>query len=176
MNGNDWIIVILVALAPCVLLFFAFRFSIKAFIKQSRWEKQESIRLKCSKKIIMVRLQAYERMILFLERITPDSLLIRISGNNMTARQFQETLLEAVRAEYEHNFTQQLYVTEQSWALIRAARESIIRLVNTAMDELPSSAAGKDLSRKILEMWLDVDESPVHTAVHELKQEVRSLF
>ncbi|MDP4205089.1 MAG: hypothetical protein Q8859_03745 [Bacteroidota bacterium] len=176
MYFNEWIVIFLIALIPSGLLFWAFSSMIKAFMKREHQIRIQEQRALNAKEMNAVRLQAYERLVLFLERMAPDSLLIRVGGNNITARQLQESLVETIRAEYEHNFTQQLYVSEKTWMLIRAARESMLRLINTAMDEIPPQSTGKELSRKVLELYLDVEESPLQVAIEALKKDVRTLF
>ncbi len=77
-----------------------------------------------------LRLQAYERLILYLERISPDSLVMRMSRSNLSVAQFQNELVTSVRTEFEHNLAQQTYISSQSWEKVKSARNSIIKLIS----------------------------------------------
>jgi hypothetical protein len=87
------------------------------------------IRSKSSKTVTPIRLQAYERVALFLERINPNSLVMRMHKPGMSARQLQSDLLQIVRAEFEHNMAQQIYMSPAAWKAIRAAKEETIKIL-----------------------------------------------
>ena len=84
-----------------------------------------------------IRFTAYERMVIFLERITPDCMMVRLQDNALTAKQFHASLLVDIRAEYEHNVSQQLYMSDEAWAVVKNAKESIVQLVNACAAQLP---------------------------------------
>jgi selenocysteine lyase/cysteine desulfurase len=123
-----------------------------------------------------LRFQAYERMILLLERITPSQLIMRniLGGDN--ARQVQQKMVENIRQEFDHNLSQQLYISSNAWELIKNARESIISLVNSSTDELTPEASATDLAQLILHKEMEGEVSTVYKAMEFLKIEVREIF
>ena len=123
-----------------------------------------------------LRFQAYERMMLLLERITPSQLIMRnIQGGDM-ARQAQQKMVENIRQEFDHNLSQQLYISSNAWELIKNARESIISLVNASTDELIPEASATDLAQLILHKEIEGEVSTVYKAMEFLKIEVRQIF
>ena len=73
-------------------------------------------------------MRAYERIVLFLERTQPNSILMRQNLTKMNCLQLQTTLLKQIREEFEHNVAQQLYVSREAWALVCNAKESLVKL------------------------------------------------
>ena len=126
--------------------------------------------------VLPVRLQAYERIILLLERISPDSLVMRVSRPEYTARQLQAELLGSIKSEYEHNMTQQTYVSNEAWDKVKMARNQVMNLINDAASEVKPDATGPTLGKLILERLTELKTPPTQVAINHLKQEVRTLF
>lgn len=123
-----------------------------------------------------VRMQAYERLILLLERLRPSSLLIRNSGVGMTASQLQAQLLQNIRDEFEHNLSQQLYVSGAAWEKVRSAREETIKLINSIAAKLTTDATATDLAQQILIAEIDLSYNAVNLALDALKAEAADNF
>ena len=119
-----------------------------------------------------VKLQAYERLTIFLERISPESMLLRHSPHEMTVVEYHQVLLSAIRQEYEHNLSQQIYVSTILWETIRGAKEKLVTLINRSAEELDQNSPGYELSKKIFNEYLDEDPAPVALALADLKKEV----
>ena len=124
-----------------------------------------------------IRFTAYERMVIFLERITPDCMMVRLQDNALTAKQFHASLLVDIRAEYEHNVSQQLYMSDEAWTVVKNAKESIVQLVNACAAQLPPDAPSMDLAKLILATYGEASQaSPTETAIEVLKQEIKNYF
>jgi hypothetical protein len=167
---------ILKYILPSVVVFFTTYFVIKLFFENEYKKKQSEFRQMSGNVTIPIRLQAYERLVLFLERISPGSLLIRVYNNNFSASQFQMTLIRSIREEFEHNLSQQVYVSSQAWELVKNAKEEMLKLINITMGELNDNASSSDLSKKIFEKSILTDKFPVAIATEHLKNEIRQLF
>jgi len=126
--------------------------------------------------ILPLRLQAYERFVLFLERIHPSNLVLRINSPDITALQLQSLLVRTIREEFEYNLSQQLYISGNSWELIKNAKEDTIALVNQATSALPETAVSADLVKCIFEVVISRGKLPVETALEEIKKELQRLF
>lgn len=122
---------------------------------------------------LTLKLQACERLILFLERITPNHLILRVMTPDMTALQLQGALTRTVREEFEYNLSQQLYLSTKTWDMVRNAKEETIRLINTAASEMKEGSTARDLAGTILQIDLKQERSPVTQAIEAIKREVR---
>ncbi len=126
--------------------------------------------------ILPVRLQAYERIILLLERISPESMIMRISHSNYSARQLHKELLSNVSSEYEHNLAQQTYVSNEAWDMVKTSKNQVINFINGTASELKPDASGPTLGKLILERLTELKNPPSQVAIDYLKQEVKELF
>lgn len=122
-----------------------------------------------------LRVQAYERMILFLERIAPDSLVLRLHQPDMNARQLHGELIRAIRSEYEHNLSQQIYLSIGAWQMIQTAKEETAKLVNLTVDSIPS-ATGLQLGQTIIDNASKLKQLPTEVAIEYLKKEFAESF
>ena len=123
-----------------------------------------------------LKLQAYERIVMFLERISPHSLLPRTQQTGMNANTLQTLLLSNIRSEYEHNLSQQIYISKEAWIITKNAKENIIKIINSAKDKTPQDAPAFELSKAILEHMMSLQNSPTDVAIDFIKKEVDSLF
>ena len=122
------------------------------------------------------RVDAYQRAILLMERIHPNSLVMRHNNPGLPAAALQVQLLEAIRNEYEHNIAQQMFISESTWELVRKSKDETVKIVHMAGQQLDATATGIDLSGKIFELVGEIGELPSEIAVRALKEEVQALF
>jgi hypothetical protein len=94
----------------------------------------------------------------------------------MTAYHLQVMLVQNIREEFEHNVAQQIYVSASGWAMIKSAKEEIIRLINTSAAEINAGENAGELAKLLLERWAQLDQNPVQLAIDQLKAEVRQVF
>lgn len=121
-----------------------------------------------------LRLQAYERLVLFLERTNPAKLLIRIAPHSQDKHAYEEYLVAQIEQEYEHNLTQQIYISAESWDIITTAKNATIQLIRKSnMSEKVDSA---DKLREVMLTDLFDKQSPSSVAVAYLKNEVSQLW
>lgn len=127
--------------------------------------------------ITPVRLTAYERLVLFVERISPDSLMVRVQDSSLTSAQFHSFLLATIRAEYEHNLSQQVYVSPEAWTFVKNAKESMIQLINTSASNVPPQVPSFELAKVILDTYQNTsNETPTMFAINFLKLEIKQYF
>ncbi|TKG96575.1 hypothetical protein EYV94_04820 [Puteibacter caeruleilacunae] len=161
---------------PLIILFIAFWLMMKRMAKREDDLATLELRKQNRKEIVSLQLQAYERLVLFLERISPESLIIRLQPDNKSLREYQMQLIESIRTEYEHNLAQQLYVSEKNWEAVRMAKESMVKLINSEAEELGKAAKGIDLARNVIESYHDLESTPIHEAIRQLKKDLRRNF
>ncbi|MDP4210661.1 MAG: hypothetical protein Q8928_17775 [Bacteroidota bacterium] len=161
---------------PSLVVFLTVFYIIRSFFEDQEKKRLQKSALKNRKLITPLRLQAYERIILFLERISIESLIIRTSQPGMTARMLQSEILSSVRAEFDHNLSQQLYLSNEAWEMVKNARANTMKITNLAADKIPADAPYSQLSTKLLEMIMEMEKTPTGVAIEFLKNEVRKLF
>ena len=161
---------VLVALVVFLTSFYA----IKKFLEND--QRKQILELKHNAKNAMnpLRIQAYERIALFLERVEPNQLILRLNSLDLTAEQFKVLLLTTIRAEWDHNLSQQIYVTSGLWDHIVQAKEETVKLINLSAGKLSEGASGLELATNILEQV--ADKTPNKKAMTALKEEVAFLF
>lgn len=124
--------------------------------------------------VLPLRLQAYERMALFLERIEPNQLVMRIHSTGLNVAQEQNLLLTAIRSEFEHNLSQQIYISNEVWKAIADAKDDIIDIINAVAAQYEPSADSLEFAQALLAA---AAEKPVVTqAILILKTDVQRLF
>ena len=123
-----------------------------------------------------LQMQAFERLVLFLERLQPDNLMMRIQKPRMSARALHTAMLKAIRQEYEHNMTQQLYVSPASWKLVLMARDEVSKLVNLAATQVAEDATSLDLGKSMMDIVMRMDKMPTDVAILGLKSEFQKKF
>ncbi len=126
--------------------------------------------------ILPLKLQAYERLILFLERINPANLVVREIEPGLNASQFHKKLLNTIREEYEHNITQQIYVSDSVWNLVRRAKEEVMTLINESMKKVTPDEPAVKLGEMILSGIFEEDKDPVAQAIAAIKKEMQITF
>lgn len=142
-----------------------------------REEKKERLELLIgnSKTVLPVKLAAYERLVLFLERIEPQSIVIRTNENGMSAIELQRNLLATIRAEFEHNYSQQLYVSDNAWKAVTDTKEVMMQLINQTAQTVPVDAKALELGKKIIDNYATLQPSPINMAISVLKTELATI-
>lgn len=124
-----------------------------------------------------LQLQAYERLVLLAERISLPSLISRLNVSGAGIKDLQILLLESIKQEYEHNATQQIYVSPVAWSAVKNLKDQNMLIVNQVAASLPPDATGTDLSRRLLEFSLTQKKGELHTVVLEaLNYEAKKLM
>ncbi len=161
---------------PALFVFLA------TYLVMSKMVKNEQLRLKAEnvlnnqKFITPIRLQAYERMVLLMERISPQSLIMRTQRQNITNQELQSALLKTIRSEFEHNMAHQLYISDKAWEMVRMAKEDCIKFINQTALQTKPDGNSLQLCKLILENTMDRELDPTTKAIGYLKEEIRTLF
>lgn len=126
--------------------------------------------------LFKLRLQAYERLIIFTERINPSNLLVRLHQQGIGVKELQAIILNEIKSEYQHNITQQLYVDSVSWNVVRKLKDDSIAMINNVVQGLPETATGVDISKKVLQHMSTIAENPYDLTIDHLKKDIHKLF
>jgi hypothetical protein len=161
---------------PGVMVLIATYYILSNLMKNEEKNRRYALRRESAKNLNPIRLTAYERLALFLERIEPNSLVIRVQQSYMNVRDLQVALLTTIREEFDHNVTQQIYVSNDVWSVTKNAKESIVQLVNSCADNIPDELPSIELAKMILERYGNIEQTPIDVALAILKNEVKSFY
>jgi hypothetical protein len=114
-----------------------------------------------------LQLQAYERLILLTDRIALPNLISRVNTPGLSARDMQGLLIHSIRQEFEHNITQQIYVSNEAWGVVRDYKEQNVLIVNQIASFLPEDASGADLLRALLDLLMQNPKASLQNVVSE---------
>lgn len=150
------------------------------FLRKETSKEIRSVQLEMKKQrqefFLPSRLEAYQRAILLMERIHPNSLVMRLHNPGLPAKALQADFLKAIREEYDHNVAQQMFVSPQAWQMVKNSKEETVKIINLAGSQMLPTSTGMDLSGKIFEIVAEVGEMPTEITVEYLKKEFQELF
>ena len=177
MNSIAYLLDIVKIAFAGLIVFFAGWFFVKEYLNQRFNFRMIELKKESLKHTLPLQLQAYERTILFLERINPSNMLIRLHVPEMNAREMQNIIISDIRAEYQHNISQQLYVSATTWHVVKKIKDDTINIVNSAAHALPEHATAGELSKSILIHLTGLEtENPYEVALNIVKKDVQVLF
>lgn len=126
--------------------------------------------------IFPMQVDAYQRVVLFLERISPNNMVMRLNNPILPAKAFQQMLLDNIRNEYEHNLAQQIFISQEGWNLARNSKDETIKIINMAGTKMGPTSMCLDLSRTIFEITAQLHNQPTERAIIYLKTEFNALL
>ena len=165
---------ILLAVLPSLIVGIVAYYFFKMHTENEEGRRRYLIHKEAQKNAMPLRLQAYERLVLFLERINPAKLLIRISPQSSNKHDYEEYLISQIEQEYEHNLTQQIYISAESWDIITTAKNATIQLIRKSNMSDKVDTANK--LREVMLTDLFDKQSPSSIAVAYLKNEVAGMW
>jgi len=145
--------------------------------QQAKSLKPERVKTEEPVKTLPLQLQAYERLILLVDRIALPHVISRNNQQGIGLQDMQFLLVNAIKQEYEHNVTQQIYVTTEAWEAVRNLKEQNIHIINQVASYLPPDGSGTDLNKHLLEMIVNNPKVSLHNVVSEvLSYEAKKLM
>ena len=175
-NFIGYLLEILKYVLPALIIFLIVYFLLKSFFDNENKKRELEIRIEQQKTITPLKLQSYERLTILMERMTPNNLIFRISQPGISASQLKIDLIQDINNEYNHNVSQQIYVSHQAWQIVRIVKEEMINIINTAYSGLGPNAVGIDLSRAIFETLIKMETVPTNKALDFLRKEFQLIF
>ena len=173
----EGIIEIFKIILPASAVFVAAFLIVQRFLENDQKRREHELKRNTQATITPLKIQAYERIVIFLERIHPNSLVVRVNKHGMNAHQLHMELVKTIKSEYEHNLSQQIYVSYNSWELVKTAKEEIIKLVNISSTKVPNENVSNDLALMILNITANLEKKlPNEVALEYVKKEVNQIF
>ena len=162
LSTNEMIISVVFAVSLAGILAYVFWIQ----RKQAK-QGQTSAKPETSQASNPLKLQAYERLILLADRIALPNLISRCNQPGLSVREMQNLLVQTIRQEFDHNITQQIYVSPEAWDAIRNLKEQNLLIINQVSSYLPDSATGQDLNKSLLEMVMQNPKASLHHVVSD---------
>ncbi len=159
---------------PALIAFFTAYFILREFLTKQHQMKLVELRQGQQKKTLPLRFQAYERLSLFCERISIPNLVLRLRTENSNAAALHIALLMAIQQEFEHNISQQVYVSDQLWQIIKMARENNMSLINMVAERVDPKAPSSELATALMKE--DEGKSSTDKALFAIKKEAGMLM
>lgn len=176
MNAIDTIIEIVKIILPAIVVFFTAYYLLKQQSEENLTKAKLEINRNNQNLITPIKLQAYERLVLLLERISPQQLILEHNEPDLNAFKMKHLMINHIQQEFNYNLSQQVYISQQSWQIIKVVKEQVIQLINASYEELPSEATSNDLHKKIIEKLIASGEQPTEKALMFIKAEAALNF
>jgi hypothetical protein len=171
---QDLVFSLFQTLLPAFLVAVIAYYFLSSFMKNEEKRRRFITVRESQAKTLPMRMAAYERLVLFLERIKPTNLVVRTKPGSMSKAEYEQSLISAIEQEFEHNIAQQVYVSEECWNIIRAAKNTTIQ--NIRQVSMSAKVTTADALRQALLNDLMDRRAPSATAISFLKIEVKDLF
>ncbi|OEK03609.1 hypothetical protein BFP97_19730 [Roseivirga sp. 4D4] len=172
----DYVTEFLKLLVPAALVMYAMYLVMRNFLQKQFDNRLLDIKIKNNETVLPIRLQAYERVALLLERISPNNMLLRLSDPSISAYDFQQLLLKEIREEFNHNLSQQVYISDGVWTRVRATVNDIVTAVQESSQKMDEKKNAIDLAEAIFDYMIKLDRDPVGETLSVVKEEIRQLF
>lgn len=167
---------ILQYLLPAILVLATAYLLIDKLLKNEEARHAFELKKQNHPNIVNLKLRAYERLMLLLERITPGNMLLSKIQSGMSALELQSVLLNDIRKEFEHNYSQQIYVSAELWEMIMDAQENTRQLINLCSAQCAPDDTASKLATMIIQVYDSKNETAIDAAKEGLKNEVSAIL
>ncbi|MCC5920496.1 MAG: hypothetical protein LAT68_09620 [Cyclobacteriaceae bacterium] len=167
---------ILKIILPALAVLYGMYLLVKSYIEKDLNQALLKLKTERQSTVLPAKLQAYERIVLLLERISINQLILRLNDSALSKEQLHASLVHEIREEFGHNLSQQVYLSNEAWELVKKAVEDLITLINRAAEETPAEERSIVLAKKIFELAMSQERDSVTEALLYLKEEFRENF
>lgn len=161
---------------PALIVFATVYYILKKFFNAQLLNQQMQINKDHHQHSQKIKLQAYERLTLFCERIDISNLLMRLRMSSMTNQDLYQSLMISIQKEYEHNIVQQIYVSESLWSIILMAKSNILNIIDSANATVSPAGNASELSDAIYSSLKELQKNPIRTALNAINKEAKTLI
>ncbi len=172
MTGED-ILQLFAYLLPAVVTGVVAFYFFRLHTRNEEGRRRFLLHQDTQKDTLPIRLQAYERMALFLERISMPNLVVRVAPKSADKTDYENLLIRNIENEFEHNLSQQIYMTDECWNVIKAAKNATIQAIRKS--SMSESDSADKLREDLLNDTMD-KASPSATALAFVKKEIGALW
>ncbi|MCB0608474.1 MAG: hypothetical protein H6562_19860 [Lewinellaceae bacterium] len=161
---------------PALIVFLTVYYLLKQYTETQLRLKNAEVAESRQGKTLPLRLQAYERLSLLCERISIPNLVLRTPKDGLTASEFKVALMIAIQQEFEHNITQQVYVSEQLWEILKISRDDAVNFIGLVAEKVPAKSPARELAEALLQYHSSRETSGIDKALLAIKKEAGVLL
>ena len=161
---------------PALIVFFTVYYLMKTYLDKQYQLHLLEYKQKQQSTTIPLRLQAYERLSLFCERIAIPSLLLRLRQEDQNAAMLRVAMLMTIQQEFEYNITQQVYVSDQLWQIIKISRDDVVNVINGLAEKVDPKAPSKELASILFKFMETQPGTSLDKALIAIKKEASILM
>lgn len=161
---------------PALVVFWTIKTIMTEYLERQYRIRQLELNKEQRQITLPLRLQAYERLSLFCERITIPNLILRIRTKEMTNAELRMAIVLTVQQEYEHNVAQQIYVSDELWRIIQFSRDEAIRVVTGIAETVQPNENSKGLADALFKYIDESDANIVSITQSAIRKEIQLLF
>ena len=172
----EFILDLLKIILPAAIVGYTAYYLIREMLMRQIQLEQHKLKQKQQSTTLPLKLQAYERLSMLCERISLPGLVMRIQTENMNAATLKLGLLMAIQQEFEHNVTQQIYVSDQLWSIIKVTQNDLITFIDLVSDKVDKKAPAHQLAGTLLSYLEQRESDPITTAQSAIRKEASILF
>jgi len=161
---------------PALIVFATSYFLLKQYLTNQYDLRALEVKSKYSKDAIPLKLQAYERLLLFCERISIPNLLLRLKTRDMSVTELKNAMVISVQKEFEHNMAQQLYTSQKLWDILSLAKNDIISMVTNEANKHNGNENAEALAKGLMTQLSTMNKSPLNIAIQGIKEEAKIIL
>ncbi len=161
---------------PALIVFMTVYYLMKQFLANEYQVRMLDFKQNQQRTTVPLRLQAYERLSLFCERISIPSLVLRMRNDGMSASELRLAMMLAVQKEFEHNITQQVYVSDNLWQIVKIARDDVVNVINLVYSNTDPEADARTFGQALFEFIEERNALPLDKALSAIKKEAGLLM
>jgi hypothetical protein len=162
---------------PALIVLITSYLIVHKFLVTQTQRKQLALLRDTQDTTVRLRLQAYERLVIFIERIQPRQLVPRVYMSGMTVRDLQQAMVYNIQTEFEHNLSQQIYVSPHVWDTVKNVKEQELNMVHQMAQQMNPEAPGKDLNMRIMDYVMSQEEEmPTTVALQIINDEAKRML
>jgi len=161
---------------PAVLVMILAVYMLNKVLNHDHMRRVFEYKKSVAKEMVPLRAQAYERLALFLERMQPTNLLVRVQLPNMKSMSLHASLIQTIRSEYDHNMSQQVYISDEAWDLINQAKDQLLSVINDQVTSVAPDSSAIELGKLIIEASIEEHKWLINDALSLLKEEFRKNY
>lgn len=160
---------------PAVVVSITVVVVISRYFKNEQSVRQEEHTMKGAEVALPLKFQAFERLVLLMERISLNNILLRLSSAEMSVEEFKFELMHTITQEFEHNLAQQLYVSNGVWEKVKGAKDQTLAVINNCANSLERNEPAENLVNLLIQHTANDPTPPTAEAIYSLKKEADSI-
>ncbi|MBK8244459.1 MAG: hypothetical protein IPK88_13605 [Saprospiraceae bacterium] len=172
----EFFLELLKLILPSFIVFLTVFYMLRMYFQHERLLRKSESQKAHREFSLPLRLQSYERLALFMERIKVSNLLLRFQSKDISAKQLVNTMMLAIQQEYEHNLVQQIYVSDKLWEIICLSKDEVLFSLDAAGQALVNEADASNAGTLILNQASQSADKAIETALLAIKKEIHLLL